>query len=802
MPDMSDPSVNPAVGLHMPERFIVENFYPETGEVDLIPDTLTQRGRLSRVPVKAPFGGSWEAQQSVEEGVASFFSGESWGNSARGPRWGMHLPVEPGDIAIVQYMGGGQSDPVVTAFIRGNGDFTVAWTANQVLSEQNDYTDETPDDDGLLDGRFDLLLPSGAWLRSGFEGSWTIATPPVDRAKSFVSLHPNGRIVVKARAGEEYKIHLEFDPATETGRIVVGSLENGSVIEFKDGNISILPKKNLTLQGENITGHCRPSGISVGTDALQENPSAAINDRELPQQVNQAAGQQAMQSAVASQSPQPAVVALTTNPAEAIAIETLAVLPPVDAIKAAMLSDSSIDGALRGRIGDLLADPEQLMAAAQGGFAGELPNDLARGDRLTKLFGASTLNGDVDFGAIWGELDLGNLNIAQEIGIPTWEGTQLLEQVRNGVGLPTELSLPGLDGSVSEFTLIEDMSDSDLLNAVCQVIGNHLLNGESPQFAHGALLENLDALGGDWLERVRDEILPRLNAIPMRSPKNESGEKNLQGVASQRVGKFALQGNRMLGGKAWNLMGQDFLEKTGTSGNDYSQLSRCAVQLEQFAGAPHTLVDGADLPTSVRDNLGLINAIPPEIRQLISTLPTDLMEHLPQLAQGQLGSLEGLFEANSDFPIPSGDACDVAGILTQATSFLPDWDMDERALGSILQLAPPEIQDMIAQFSPDLIQGLQGLDAEQLQGLMQNPGAIADGLDVGMVQSSFGGITSLLSGVFNMRVTRTANFTLLPQQAPPQAPQGASTFTPQTNPVPIERTSGFGKGGTVKGWGS
>lgn len=750
------------------ETYTVSRYYPEFGTCDLIPATINQRGELSAVPIKVPFGGSWEAS-SVHQPQVYSGNGDGWGNASRGPRWGMNFPVQPGDLALVEYEGAAASDPVIVGFRFTRGNYTVAWTANQVLSKGNDYTENTAVDDDLVSDRFDLLLPSGAWLRSTQAGSWVMATAPVDRPNAFFTLHADGKIKAKARAGGDYTVHLEFDPEQAYGRVVLGSLEDGSYIEFKDGAITLKAQKGINLMGESIQGDARPQSAGSAMDTLTSTPSTSVTDAELPDLVTRAAGEQVLQS-VATTVPTPGVVALTTQPLESPPITVIQQYSMAAAIASNLISNPAIDGALRGRIGDLLTNPQALMdkaTEALSGLQGLNPNDLAIGDRLSSLLGANAIMGNL--GTIASAADITSLPMIQELGIPSWVGEGIQQAIAGGSPLEVALNvLPGI-------------SDNELLDQVCRFAGAAALNGGTALDARAALETALGDLGSEVQNRV-EGLLKKLDITPLAIPRDLEGAQDFAQTAAQRLGRHLLRGNNMLGGAA-QLFDRAQL-------GDNPTFARVASQLEQFAANPHTLLE--NVTPELAEHLPTLAQIPTELRGAIAAIPQDLIGRLPNLASGLLGRLEGQLNQK---PIEFSETdCDVFEEPAQEllTSSLPAWLDEEMKLGSLLQSAPQAIQDLIQNLPEQLLQTLSTAVPDQFKALLDNPQAALDGLDTGMISGIFGGLTSASAGVFDVRVMRRAAFSILPQAAGAQPSLGVQEFHPDTQATPIQRTQGYG----------
>lgn len=219
---------------------------------DLRSENSSVSGNLYEIPVLIPFGGSEEtAQDTFPEWFAPLgwgqFSTETEEGIYNTPRWGVSYPIQPGDFALVEWLGS-PAEPFVTAFSRLTADIAPAIVA---LGFDNFYAESTPT--SVESDRYDLLLPTGAWLTSHQDGSWTIATPPVHNARNFFSQFADGRVRLWARSESEddYLLRLDFDPTS--GQITVETIpENSSTIKFtldaRSGNVTLNHSGNLNVE--------------------------------------------------------------------------------------------------------------------------------------------------------------------------------------------------------------------------------------------------------------------------------------------------------------------------------------------------------------------------------------------------------------------------------------------------------------------------------------------------------------------------------------------------------------------------
>lgn len=165
------------------EWFTVVAYNPILNVCDLKPAAGSQRGFLSDVPI-ACWGGSWEQQKRQTPALPSVVDPGAWGAAARGPRWGVAYPVQLGDLAKVEYLGGSYNSPIITEFGGNPVEAGPAFVGAQL--------GESPFN------RYDLLLPSGAWLKSLGDGSWLIATGPVGSPAASIRLGADGSVTINA----------------------------------------------------------------------------------------------------------------------------------------------------------------------------------------------------------------------------------------------------------------------------------------------------------------------------------------------------------------------------------------------------------------------------------------------------------------------------------------------------------------------------------------------------------------------------------------------------------------------------
>lgn len=618
---MSDRRIDPFRNSLGSDLFVVERYDPQFQTCDLAPASINQRGKLSQVPIFCMFGGAWELSSHYEPSLGLDVDTEQWGNAPRGARWGMNVPIQPGDMARVEYQGESASDPVITAFFRWRGDFSPAWLANQVFSESNEFTRETPDSDDVLADRFDILLPSGAWMRSTQDGAWTICTPPVNRPNAWFSLFPNGQIKLKARDDDDYQIHLEFDPRSKEGRISVGALEDSTFIEFKDGNLRIKAQHDIRLDAERIVGNAIPQlGTAGGLGALLSNPGAAITGGSLPGLAAAAAGQ------------------LVLNGGGGTAGLNL-------------LASTDIDGDIRNRISDMILDNgRQWLDDTIGGLR-ELTSVEAIADQLQKITGVQSLLGELP--TLFQRLDLSSLSMVRALGLPSWIGDQIKDALDNSStanAILNNLELPDPADYTNNTKLLED---------ICRYAGAQILSGSSPSSVR-------DLIKDEYEGTIRT-LLTRLATTPIHTTRRSANSEPdwLQSTAI-RLGRYVLTDNDALGGRT-PILNLNFLQNTDLDPGLANQVRTIGRQMERYASNPHGLV--GELPTWIENNLPNLASIPVELRDAIAKLPASLVSQIPELARGLLSGEN----EDEDHPFHTHTADDDnLGIAASIIGTMPD----------------------------------------------------------------------------------------------------------------------------------
>lgn len=574
--------VSPARESTGSDLYTVLAYDPIAQTCDLASASINQRGTLTAVPISQAFGGAWELQAGHQPQIATT-DPSRWGDCQRGPRWGMNLPIQPGDMAKVGYVGESMSDPVIVAFYRWRGDYGIPWVANQVLGHRdNDYTKQTPQDDAEPADRFDILLPTGAWIRSTQSGSWVIATNPVNFAKTWLSLDAEGKIKLKARNSENYTVHFELDAEKEEIRLAAGELDDASYLEFKNGDVVIRAKKDLKVYAQQFKVELAPQSDLAGF-ALQSliELQTGVGGAQLLGMASTAAGQ---------------LLSGGFSPGEAAG---------------QVFKSPLIEGKTRNLIQDAVLGSNPVAAALSGLSDGMKPGDIA--SQLTQVLGARSLSGELE--KITHRLNLERLS--EDLNIPSWIGSQVQELVRNS---PIE----------SVLDLVGEMGDRQILTEVVRHVGSMVLDGKTPTGAREALQSALGDLSGGLSERVQ-ELLSKLNSLPLRSVL----DGDISGVAA-RLGSHVLSGNDFMGGAANLFRGIDF-DVLGLNEETLASVQRIAGQMERrFSQSPIPGMDAiAQLP-----NLQSLIGVPREIRSLLPKLPTDLLTQLPDIARNPQQFLE------------------------------------------------------------------------------------------------------------------------------------------------------------------
>jgi hypothetical protein len=602
---------------------------------------------LSDVPLGVGWNGSWERQQQYGGTIGPLMNAEQWGNSPRGPVWGQTHPIEPGDIVLIQYLG---ADPVITAIVPDLAAMhhSPAWVANQVHSTPNDFTKETPAADDEPQGRYDTLLPSGGWLRGLADGSWVVATCPVDRPKTFMVLNADGSFKLKARNADQYNIHVEFDANTESGRICVGPSEGGSAIEFKDGNITIRAKKQIRLYAEKIEGDVRAQKPSAIDGLLEAGASAALASLGGP--VAQMAGE-AVLGGLFSAAGKKGTVILDAKKKKGLFSQ--------------LLNAPGIDAALRGQISQLLVNPGELLNQVTAGFEG-LTDPIAIGQQLSGLLGAGALNGLVQ--DIQSPLDLGK--IASTLGIPSWVAGALKGQIP---------SLPELIDIVDDLRI---MPDHKLLDEVLKRIGGAAMGGELAPGAIAQAQAQIADLPSSLRNRIKPLLEEDLDTTPLLTP-----ETDLE-TAAQRTGLLIAQGETMLGGKV-DLFGP-LLPQLQELPN-FQNIGNAIDGIEQYFSNPFTVVED-DIPGILSIAAEQLDGIPPELRSLLQELPSTDLARFPELLAQTLD-----LNALTDIP----------GAEEVYREFVGGFDQ----IAGLLKQVPPEVTQLLQSIAPEVFEALAQVPA-------------------------------------------------------------------------------------------
>lgn len=166
----------------MSKWFSVVTYNPINQSCTVAPASQSQAGLLYDVPI-ACWGGSWQGQKRSPLKLTEVVEPGAWGESGLGPRWGLNLPVQQGDLALVEQGDSNQSAPYIVGFAPGVPG-TLSPAAVGVEQGESPY------------GRFDLLLPSGAWAKVLEDGSWVISTGPVGGPAASIRLGADGTITL------------------------------------------------------------------------------------------------------------------------------------------------------------------------------------------------------------------------------------------------------------------------------------------------------------------------------------------------------------------------------------------------------------------------------------------------------------------------------------------------------------------------------------------------------------------------------------------------------------------------------
>lgn len=537
---------------------------------DLASASSNQRGTLRSVPIGQPFGGAWELQTFHKPALERVVEPAHWGECPRGPRWGQSLPIQEGDMARVSFGAEGSSDPVITGFMRWRGDYGIPWVANQVLGDiKNDYTEQTPLDDDILADRWDILLPSGAWMRSTESGSWTIATAPTHRAVAWASLGFDGKIKIKSRDDEAYKFHAEFDPVSQEGRIVLGKIEDGSYIEFKDGNIHIRAKGDIKFYSNNAEFNCTDQGAIEGAANVLTKLKTHLEtgSGEVQELLTQAVGELAVQSG---------------DPLQAKTV----------------INNSQIPGAVRNTLNNAAANPEPLRDGVLNSFQeGQGTPAIAR--RLTQLVGADVLTDRLP--AINFNLDLTSGFLTDQLGIPSTTLQTVSNLLRDNPFIP-------------QLAIALGQSPGEILAQLSQFTGGNILNGATIAAARTALTQAVPA----GLSATVQQVLTGIGSIPLASP---GGGNPILAVA-QALGKYVLSGNRRLGGDA-QLFDYDVLSGLDLPADTIASVTAIARQIENYVGYPYPAVTPSPLTDAQLLAVNQFAAFPVELRSAIADLPPE-----------------------------------------------------------------------------------------------------------------------------------------------------------------------------------
>ena len=199
------------------QLYTVLSYNPIFNACDLSPAGQSAKGILRDVPIACFWGGTSESQQSHYPR----FPPEA---IAPAPRWGVVYPVQPGDFAQVDFLGGDQSSAVITGFIcNWRGTRGPAYLAQEIGEP--------------IKNRYDVLLPSGAWLKSLEDGSWIIAAAPAKSPACSITLKADGSVVINAPGG----VHITNDAESTIngkGIVVIGGMDDDNEANGPDRMVS------------------------------------------------------------------------------------------------------------------------------------------------------------------------------------------------------------------------------------------------------------------------------------------------------------------------------------------------------------------------------------------------------------------------------------------------------------------------------------------------------------------------------------------------------------------------------------
>lgn len=217
-------------------------YFPESYTCNLAPATQNARGILRNVPIGCFWGGSWDAQQRYSP---------PFPNGARvGSRWGIGFPVQQGDYAVVRYLD--QTTAYIAAFLPG-------WRGVRGPAYQGQQIGEP-----IVD-RFDLLHPSGSWVRILQDGTWKLTTP---ENTVTITIDAGGSVTVDA----EKSIHLNAKEGIEmTAKNIDfnasegASWRSGGAIDF-EGEVHVTGSQDINSSRVMVIGGRDSDGDTMVSD--------------------------------------------------------------------------------------------------------------------------------------------------------------------------------------------------------------------------------------------------------------------------------------------------------------------------------------------------------------------------------------------------------------------------------------------------------------------------------------------------------------------------------------------------------
>lgn len=200
------------------DLYQVVSYNPEAYTCNLAPATQNARGILRDVPIGCFWGGSWEIQRRYSPPFPNL--------APQGARWGIGFPVQAGDYCIVSHLD--QTTAYISSFLPG-------WRGARGPAYVGQQSGEPIQD------RFDVLHPSGAWLRCLRNGTWIVNTP---ENSARVTISADGTVtldagIVNVNAGEinlNGDVHVNGSQDINGKKVmVIGGLDSAGDQMVQDG---------------------------------------------------------------------------------------------------------------------------------------------------------------------------------------------------------------------------------------------------------------------------------------------------------------------------------------------------------------------------------------------------------------------------------------------------------------------------------------------------------------------------------------------------------------------------------------